>query len=126
MTSLTTSIKKQFLLILVACQMFLWHAAESNSEPLVLLEGETITVKADKIPLKELLYSLNEQGVLIHIDPLINPLVSASFSEQPVEYVLSFILRSYDYVLVWQKSEAADSSPMELVELRICEVQQVP
>ena len=121
MTSLTTSIKKQLLLALVACQMSFWHAAESISEPLVLLEGETITVKADNIPLKELLHSLNEQGVSINIDPLLNPLVSASFSEQPVENALAFILRSYDHVLVWQKSEDTDSSTLELIELHIFE-----
>ena len=121
MTSLTISIKNQLILTLVTCQMLFWQAAEGISEPLVQLEGETITVKADQTPLKELLYILNEQGVSIHIDPQINPLVSASFSKQPVDYVIPFILRSYNYVVVWKRSEDADISALELVELRIFE-----
>ena len=121
MTSLTTSIRNQLLLTLVTFSLLFWQAAESISGPIVQLEGETITLEADQTPLRELLYSLQEQGVSIHINPQINPLVSASFLEEPVDDVISFILRSYDYAVVWKRSEVTDTSALELVELRIFE-----
>jgi len=107
------------------CILFLVVCAPSSSltagDYFIKLYGENISLYAEETPLKDLLKELGRQGIRIRIDPLINPRVSASFVQKPIDRVLASILRSYNYSLVWEKKGDTVDSPLYLVELQIFE-----
>lgn len=86
---------------------------------LVVLTGEQMSLQARQEPLKEIVRGLQEQGVSVSIDPRINPQVTASFTEESVERVLSSILKSYNYSLIWQKSGKNEAAELNLIGLKI-------
>lgn len=78
-----------------------------------------MSLQARQVPLKEIVSDLHEHGVSVSIDPRINPRVTASFTGESVERVLSSILKSYNYSLIWQKSGNQDASELNLIGLKI-------
>ena len=104
-----------FLLVFTS----LFSAHVSAGEFLLRLSGEKITLHADKTPLTDILKDLQGKGVNIRVDPLINPDVSAAFYQQSVDRVLSSLLKSYNYSLVWERAGSSAESPLSLVEIQI-------
>jgi predicted aspartyl protease len=61
-----------------------------------------LSVNADKIPLQDLLRALSYNGITIRIDPKINPLISAEFSDRDLEEGLKSILKPHNHAFVWK------------------------
>jgi len=92
------------------------------SGPFLLeLEGQTMSLEADRVPLRVVLYRLQEEGVAVYADPRIDPFVSASFSDLPLEQALALILRPYSYGIVWEQAQSGVSDALRPVELRLFE-----
>lgn len=83
------------------------------------LDGETITLQADRTPLRDILKKLQANGLIVQIDPQINPHVTASFYEQSIDRVLPSILKSSNYSLVWEKTGSISGEALKLVEIKI-------
>lgn len=110
------------ILTLSVCFLVLssvFSAEISAGEFSLRLSGEKITLRANKTPLADILKDLQGKGVNIRVDPLINPNVTAVFYQQPIERVLSSILKSYNYSLVWERAGGTAESPLSLVEIQI-------
>jgi len=86
---------------------------------IVRLHGETLTLVAENQPLSIILAELSSQGVLVSLDPSLNPIISATFDNQPVDTVLKSILKSLDYALVWQSVGGGTHTSSHLVEIKI-------
>ncbi|NNK97178.1 MAG: S8 family serine peptidase, partial [Desulfobacterales bacterium] len=94
-----------------------WGAATSPA--VVRLHGETITLVVENQPLSTILGELSRQGVLVSIDPGVNPTISGTFKDQPVDIVLKSILKSLDYALVWQSVDRETPSSLHLAQITI-------
>jgi thermitase len=104
-----------FLLLCLAINPILVPAAE----PDVRLDGDRITLQARDNNLSEILGLLADQGVRIHIDPRINPKITATFDNRPIGSAIASILKSVDYALIWRKDKASATSEPRLWEIRI-------
>jgi hypothetical protein len=86
----------------------------------VMLQGERITLSAEKTPLRAILSKLTEQGVSVKLDPQINPLITADYSNSPIEQVFGAIITSASYSLLWEsKKKSEGTSEISLTEIQI-------
>ena len=89
------------------------------SDPVVRLDGERLSLSVKDEQLSTILEELSYQGILIFIDPRINPKISATFDKRPVDLALKSILRSVDYSLIWKVDNASGSDEPRLRQIRI-------
>ena len=89
------------------------------SNPVVRLDGEQLTLNVKDELLSTILEKLSSQGISIFIDPRINPKISATFDDRPVNLAMNSILRSVDYSLIWKIDKASGSDEPRLREIRI-------
>jgi hypothetical protein len=92
-----------------------------NAEELkVSLEGEMLSVTAQKVPLQTILLELAKKGVTVRIDPAINPSISANFKNRPVEQALETILKPSSYSLLWEaRPDSANKNVIDLAEIQV-------
>ena len=92
-----------------------------NAEELkVSLEGEMLSVTAQKVPLQTILLELAKKGVAVRIDPAINPFITANFKNRPVEQALETILKPSSYSLLWEaRSYKTNKNIIELAEIQV-------
>jgi len=115
------SFKNIYFIFLISCLLpFLLPGNSTAQKVHVQLEGERISLSADKTPLRTILSELVSQGVTVKLDPQINPSVSANFSKRPVEQVLGSILKSASYSLLWESKKNDGNLPsISLAEIQI-------
>jgi len=89
------------------------------SNPVVRLDGEQLTLNVKDELLSTILEKLSYQGIRIFIDPRINPKISATFEDRPVNLAMNSILRSVNYSLIWKIDKASGSDEPRLSEIRI-------
>ena len=86
----------------------------------VELHGERLTLSAEKTPLRTILTELAYQGVIIKLDPQINPLITINYSNRPVEQVFGAILNNASYSMLWEsKKNQGGSTEISLIEIQI-------
>jgi len=84
------------------------------------LHGERLTLSAEKIPLHTILGKLVEQGVVVKLDPQINPLITANYVKSPAEQVFGAILDTASYSLLWESKKGPEgSTDISLTEIQI-------
>jgi len=113
--------RKISLILFILCffSIHLTKVSTANSFT-VQLEGEHLSLKSEKTPLRQILTKLASQGVAVKLDPQINPLISANFSSRPVEQVFGSILKSASYSLLWEsKKNEGDLPVISLTEIQI-------
>ena len=103
-----------FMISLISNLSFAWA-----SNPVVRLDGEQLTLNVKDELLSTILEKLSYQGIRIFIDPRINPRISATFDNRPVDSAINSILRSVDYSLIWKVDNASGSDEPRLWEIRI-------
>ena len=109
-------------ILLISCLLSFLLPGNSTAQKKVQvhLEGENLSLSADKTPLRTILTELVSQGVTVKLDPQINPSVSANFSKKPVEQVLGSILKSASYSLLWESKKNDGNLPsISLAEIQI-------
>jgi len=60
-----------------------------------------LTVHAHQVPLQTLLSSIQSWGIVVKIDPQINPNISASFQDKDIQKGLNILLKSLNHIYVW-------------------------
>jgi hypothetical protein len=97
--------------------LMLWAGEPAALE--VSMEGDRLTVHADRVRLQEILARVAAQGVNVRIDAEINPLVSASFKNRDLQKGLASILKSANHVLVWTSVEGPLGPIPRLAEIQV-------
>jgi len=64
--------------------------------------ADKLSLQASQVPLQDILKHFADQGIRVRIDPLINPLISASFKDREVRDGLESILKPLNHVLIWE------------------------
>ncbi len=90
-----------------------------GADSLVQLNGDRLTLGVTRQPLSSILEKLSDQGIRIHIDPRINPKVTAIFVNRPIAAAMSTILREVNYSLVWKQDDISGTNVSRLLEVRI-------
>ena len=109
--------KKVFIFILILISNILAMSDVSAFD--VRISGARLTIHAEQIPLQDILKRMVKQGVLVRIDPTLNPLISASFENRDVQEALSSILKPVAYVLTWEADVGLPGTDPRLIEIQI-------
>jgi predicted aspartyl protease len=89
------------------------------------ITGNTLSVQAEQVPLQDVLQRLSAHGIVVQIDPALNPTVNASFQDKNLEDGLKTLIRPLNSIFVWKRDKApADAKRppgYQLSEIRIFE-----
>ena len=110
-----------FFAALILCMLVNFLPANGATNDLtVQLHGERITVSAEKTYLRTILTRLASQGVIVKLDPQINPLITINYSNRPVVQVFGAILNNASFSLLWEsKKDQRGSTQISLTEIQI-------
>ena len=107
------------VLIICLLGIHLTKVSAANSFK-VQLEGELLSLNAEKIPLRTILTEIATQGIIVKLDPQINPLITANYTNRPVEQVFGAILNTASYSLLWEsKKQPGDTARISLAEIQV-------
>jgi hypothetical protein len=81
------------------------------------LSGDRLSLKADGVPLRQILGRLAAEGVGVQVDPDLNPLISADFSNREMSAALKSLLGPLDFALIWERP--AGSTAIRLTEVQV-------
>jgi thermitase len=85
----------------------------------VLLQGERISITANREPLVEILTRLAQSGVDVRIDPQVRGYVTAQVKDADVQDVLDELLGKFGYVLIWNVIEGPLGPLPKLSEVQV-------
>jgi predicted aspartyl protease len=89
----------------------------------VRLENNKLSIQASDTPLREILERISDLGIIIYLDPAINPKITASFENRDLEIGLKSILKSVNHTFVWEplenRPDASSPRKYKLVEILI-------
>ena len=83
------------------------------------MAADTLSIKADQEPLREILAQLQESGIRVAMDDRINPLVTAHFENREIGSAIKRLLADCDYALSWQTLEGPAGSLRRLAEILV-------
>lgn len=84
---------------------------------LTIHEGK-MSLKADQVPLMDLLRQVSAAGIRVKIDPKINPRISADFRDREIQSAFEEILKGYSQALIWTKDPDQGSRVLEVIIFR--------
>lgn len=97
---------KRISLYIVLTFIIFLYVVNSAEALEVRIIGEKLSVHADQVPLQDILQRITDQGVVVRIDPALNPRISASFENRDMQKGLASILKSLNYLLIWKTVKA--------------------
>jgi type II secretory pathway component GspD/PulD (secretin) len=84
------------------------------------LNQNRITVHADQVKLQTLMNDLAEKtDIKVHIDPDLNPKISADFTNHDLQRGLESILNPWNHVLKWESAPTPNGSRIRLTAIYI-------
>ncbi len=98
--------KKIFAYCGILALTLLLHPATATATLDVQIAGDKLSLYADQVPLQRILQRMAEMGVIIRIDPQINPEISAAFEDREIGKGLASIFKFLNHVLIWEPVEA--------------------
>jgi thermitase len=109
-----------FAALIICLLVNCFPANGATNDFTVQLHGERLTLSAEKTPLRAILTKLASQGVIVKLDPQINPLITIDYSNRPVEQVFGAILNDASYSLLWESRKVkGGSTEISLTEIQI-------
>ena len=99
--------------------LFLFISASWASSLEVKVTGEKLTVRAEGVPLQDILKRLSRAGIKVRIDPGLNPSITAFFENRELQKGLEFILRGLNHVLIWESTPGPSGSASRLTEIQV-------
>jgi len=100
------------LLVLLLCA--------ANADALdVRITKDRLTLHAQQEPLQSILKRFADFGIKVHIDPQINPLITASFEERDIQKGLDSILKGLNHVLIWKSIQGPLGPMPKLAEIQV-------
>ncbi|CAN2041699.1 Peptidase S8/S53 domain-containing protein [Candidatus Magnetomoraceae bacterium gMMP-15] len=104
-----------FYIILALCIFNFTYASAFE----ISITGDRLSVHADKIPLQDILQRMVDLGINARIDPNINPEISINFRDRNIQKGLNSILRSLNYVLIWETVKMPGTAMTRLAEIQV-------
>jgi len=88
----------------------------------IQVKGDRFSLQAARVPLQEILKDLaNHTGIVVRIDPALNPKISADFNNRSLQQGLESILKPLNHVLLWESLATASGSIVRIKEIQIFE-----
>jgi len=85
----------------------------------VKIVGDRLSVHADQVPLQSILQRIADLGIIVRIEPQLNPKISTSFQNWEIQKGLASILKSVNHVLIWNSIEGPLGPISRLAEIQI-------
>jgi thermitase len=85
----------------------------------VKIAGDRLSVYADQVPLQSILQRIADLGIIIRIEPQLNPKISASFENWKIQKGLASILKPVNHVLIWNSIEGPLGPISRLAEIQV-------
>ena len=105
-------------LLLIALLVF-FLIPVSSAALVMQVNGDRLTLNAEKTPLQEILVRLSDSGIRVQIDPQINPAITASFDNRDIQKALESILKGLDHVLIWESGQGPSGPVPKLAEVQV-------
>lgn len=83
------------------------------------MEGDRLSLQAEKEPIASVLAAFARQGVRVKLDPAVNATVSVDLKRKQAESVLGAMLTDCDYVAVWKQARGPLGPIPVLEELQV-------
>ena len=83
----------------------------------IQITTDKLSVKAQAVPLQEILQEFINQGVVVKIDRQINPEITVTLQNKDLEQGLKTILKSLNHIFIWEPLVA--SGNFKLAEIQI-------
>lgn len=83
----------------------------------VEVRGERLSIRAQDVPLREVLDRLAGDGVKVVALPGIHPRITAEFRDKPVHEGFGAILKPYGYVLFWERNRSGGGLQLSEIHL---------
>lgn len=97
--------KIRYCFVLFLCTLILGFCYSNVQGMELSISGQTITLNANNIPLRSILNRINAMGIIVEVDPQINPLITADFRNKNIQDVLNSIIGENSHALVWEKDD---------------------
>lgn len=82
------------------------------------IRNNRLTVEARQVPMQDLLKQLAvDYDISVRMDPAINPPITASFKNRPLEAGIKSILKPHNHILIWKTNPHAGEHPSEPAHL---------
>lgn len=104
---------------ILLCGLSLAIAAQELPALELRLAADTLSVRADQVPLSEILAQLQEAGVRVAMDERIDPLITARFENREIGEGIKRLLADCDYALSWQTLEGPAGPMKRLAEVLV-------
>lgn len=82
------------------------------------ITGTKMTLKADRVPLQELLREARTHGIKIKIDPDINPVITADFADKDIQTAFEDLLKGYSHAFIWSRDNSGGQKLSQIVIFR--------
>ncbi|MCJ7596764.1 MAG: S8 family serine peptidase [Desulfobacterales bacterium] len=66
------------------------------------MSGDTLTLHAEQVPLRDILEQVAALGIKVRMDLELNPTITASFDDREIQKGFDSLLRGLNYVLIWE------------------------
>lgn len=87
--------------------------------PVVRIEGDRLTVRAEQAPLRDILEQFAHADVTVKLDPAIDVLITGSCRRTPMEEGLDALLEPFSYVLFWETVPGPLGTLPRLTEIQV-------
>ena len=77
------------------------------------IDGDRFSLRAEKVPLHDILQKVAGYGISVEIDPQLNPTLSAAFENRNLEEGLKSILKPLNHVFFWKLANEGTGSTFE-------------
>ncbi len=111
----TSALRHVSFLLLVA----LMPAAAASAATTVRLAADTLSIRADRTPLSEILARLQDAGIRVAMDERINPPITADFENVEIGQGIKRILTDCDYALIFETIDGPDGKMSRLSEVLV-------
>ena len=85
----------------------------------VRIEGDRLTLRADRAPLKDVLMGFAHAGVNVRVDPRIDIRITGTCDNRDMQDALDALLKDYTYVLIWDVVKGPLGDLPRLAEIQI-------
>lgn len=94
-------------------------AAGRGAAQQVDLQGERVTIRAERNTLREVLSKFARYDVSVRMDPAVNATVDGDLVDQPLEEALDTLLANFGYTTRWRTLEGPAGPVSRLVEIAV-------
>jgi hypothetical protein len=107
--------------LLIAC-LSISSGAPNVQAYEIKVYGERFSLQAERASLQDILKDLSDRtGIIVRIDPALNPSISANFKDRPLQQALESILKSLNYVLLWESIPTSGGTVTRMKEIQVFE-----